>query len=130
MAKAIEVTYMGDHSETTRALKNLKGKNWVKMLAKFGEQGVAALREYTPKDTGLTASLWRYTIEMPEKGKLRLVFINDNVVNDWANVAILIQYGHATKNGGWVEGRDYINPALQPIFDRLADQAWKEVQNA
>ena len=125
----IEVSYIGDHDETTRALRNLKGKNWVKMLAKYGEAGVIALQNATPIDTGKTAASWGYTIELPEPGKIRLVFTNSNVVNDWANVAILLQYGHATRNGGWVEGRDYINPAIQPIFDRIADQAWKEVQN-
>lgn len=125
----IEVSYTGDHDETTRALRNLKGKNWVKMLAKYGESGVIALQNATPIDTGKTAASWGYTIELPEPGKIRLVFTNSNVVNDWANVAILLQYGHATRNGGWVEGRDYINPAIQPIFDRIADQAWKEVQN-
>lgn len=128
--KSISVTYTGDHDDTTRRLKNLKGKNWVKILAKFGEEGVRALQEATPKDTGKTASMWGYEIEMPEPGKLRLVFTNNNVRDDWANVAILIQYGHASRNGSWIEGRDYINPAIQPIFDRLSAQAWREVQNA
>ena len=117
--KSISITYTGDHDETTRRLKNLKGKNWVKVLDKFGKQGVEALRQATPKDTGKTSEMWGYLIEMPEPGRIRLVFTNDNIRDDWANVAILIQYGHASRNGSWVEGRDYINPAIQPIFDRL-----------
>ena len=125
----IEVSYTGSHDDITRALKTLKGKNWVKMLAKYGEAGVIALQDATPVKTGKTAASWGYTIELPEPGKIRLVFTNSNVIDGWANVAILLQYGHATRNGGWVEGRDYINPAIQPIFDRIADQAWKEVQN-
>lgn len=128
--KSISITYTGDHDETTRSLKNLKGKNWVKVLDKFGKQGVEALRQATPKDTGKTSEMWGYLIEMPEPGKIRLVFTNDNIRDDWANVAILIQYGHASRNGSWVEGRDYINPAIQPIFDRLSAQAWQEVENA
>ena len=127
--KSIEVTYTGNHDDTTWRLKRLKGKNYVKMLSKFGERGVKALSDATPKDTGKTSQSWGYEIEMPEPGKIRLVFTNDNVINEWANVAILLQYGHATRNGGWVEGRDYINPAIQPIFDQIAAQAWKEIKN-
>ena len=128
--KSISITYTGDHDETTRMLRNLKGKNWVKILDKFGKQGVEALQEATPKDTGKTSMMWGYEIEMPRPGIIRLVFTNDNIVDDWANVAILIQYGHSSRNGSWVEGRDYINPALQPIFDRLSAQAWAEIENA
>ncbi len=127
--KSIEITYTGNHDDTTRKLKKLKGKKWVQILDKFGKEGVDALRENTPKDSGLTADSWRYVIDMPQPGQIRLIFVNDNVVNDWANVAILLQYGHATGTGGWVEGRDYINPSIQPIFDRIAAQAWKEVKD-
>lgn len=128
--KSISVTYTGDHDETTRMLKNLKGKKWVKILDKFGKQGVEALQQATPKDTGKTSAMWGYEIEMPEPGRIRLVFTNNNIRDDWANVAILIQYGHASRNGSWIEGRDYINPAIQPIFDRISAQAWQEVENA
>lgn len=128
--QAISITYTGDHDNTTRSLKRLKGKNWAKILDKFGKQGVIALEDATPKDTGRTAYSWGYKIEMPEPGRLRLVFTNDNIRDDWANVAILIQYGHSSRNGSWVEGRDYINPAIQPIFDRLSAQAWEEIENA
>ena len=128
--KAISVSYSANGDDTTKALKKLKGKNWAKILDKFGKQGVLALQDATPVDTGKTASSWGYHLEMLEPGKLRLVFTNDNVKDEWANVAILIQYGHATRNGSWVEGRDYINPAIQPIFDRISAQAWEEIEDA
>lgn len=84
--------------------------------------------EYTPKDTGLTASSWEYEIVEDKKaGLITLRFNNYNVVDDWFNVAIMLQYGHATRSGSWVEGVDYINPALKPIFDKLAEQAWMEI---
>ena len=126
--KTLDISYTVTN-DSTKALQKLKGKDYAKMLAKFGEQGVKALSEATPKDTGKTSQSWGYKVEMPEPGKLRLVFTNDNVVDEWANVAILLQYGHATRNGGWVEGRDYINPAIQPIFDQIAAQAWKGVDD-
>lgn len=128
--KTINLSYTANHNDTTKALEKMKGKNWVKILDKFGQEGVQALAEATPVDSGLTALSWRYVIDMPEKGKIRLTFVNDNVVDEWANVAILLQYGHVTGTGGWVEGRDYINPAIQPIFDRIAAQAWKEIENS
>lgn len=86
------------------------------------------MQENTPKDTGLTASSWNYEIEENKKAKtIVLRFTNSNVVDDWANVAVLIQYGHATRSGTWVEGIDYINPALGPIFDDLANEVWGEI---
>lgn len=84
--------------------------------------------EYTPKDTGLTAASWEYEIiEDKKAGLITLRFNNYNVVDDWCNIAIMLQYGHATRNGGWVEGIDYINPALEPIFKQIAEKAWMEI---
>jgi hypothetical protein len=84
--------------------------------------------EYTPKDTGLTAASWNYEIEEDKKaGTIKLSFTNSNIVDEWCNIAIILQYGHATGNGGWVEGVDYINPALKPIFDKLVNDAWLEI---
>lgn len=95
------------------------------ILNTYGRAGVAALRAATPYDTGTTANSWDYEITH-EVGRSILTWTNSNVV-DYVNIAIILQYGHATKNGGYVEGRDYINPTLQPIFDDLAEEAWKEI---
>ena len=97
-----------------------------RILDKYGRKGVEALREATPKDTGLTADSWTYEIE-EENGALKIVWRNTNVANGWVPVAILLQYGHATGNGGYVQGIDYINPAIRSIFENMADEAWKEV---
>jgi len=94
------------------------------VLDRYGRQGVAALQMYTPKDSGETANSWKYEIF-----NLGIAWSNTNVTGDGTPVAILLQYGHGTKNGGYVQGRDYINPALQPIFDEIADNCWKEVEN-
>ncbi len=96
-------------------------------LNKYGRKGVAALESATPNDTGKTASSWYYEISRKD-GVIRLDFCNSNVVNG-VPIAIVLQYGHATRDGGWVEGEDYINPALKPIFDKLAKDAWSEVVN-
>lgn len=94
-------------------------------LDKYGKEGVEALREATPKDTGKTADSWYYQIDRVE-GSVSISFHNSNIQNG-VPIAIILQYGHGTNHGGWVEGRDYINPAIQPIFDRIAEDAWKEV---
>ena len=94
------------------------------VLDKYGRQGVAALQMYTPKDSGETANSWKYEIF-----NLGIAWSNTNVTGNGTPVAILLQYGHGTKNGGYVQGRDYINPALQPIFNEIADNCWKEVEN-
>lgn len=91
----------------------------------FGRRGVAALRSATPVRTGLAANSWYYTIEKTENS-VTINFNNSDIENG-IPIAIILQYGHATKNGGWVEGRDYINPSVQPIFDELAKNAWREV---
>ncbi len=126
---AIEISYSGNDS-TKRYLTRLKGTKWSKILAKYGEMGVKALQEATPKRSGLTANSWSYEITMPEPGRLQLFFTNSNVIHEWANVAVLIQYGHATGTGGWVEGIDYINPALKSIFDDIAKKCWKEIEES
>lgn len=96
------------------------------ILHRYGKIGVRALSDATPVDTGKTATSWNYSIEKTNQG-FSLIWYNTNVVNDWCNIALMIQYGHATKNGGWVQGRDYINPAIQPIFDRMIKKIEKEV---
>lgn len=95
------------------------------LLDKYGRKGVDALVSATPVDSGKTAGSWDYEI-VNRKGSATIRFTNSNIVNG-CPIAIILQYGHGTRNGGWVEGRDYINPALRPIFDELAEKAWKEV---
>lgn len=94
-------------------------------LDKYGREGVEALMSVTPRDTGKTAESWYYTITR-KKEKVTISFNNSNI-EDGVPIAIILQYGHATRNGGWVEGLDYINPAIQPIFDKIAKKAWAEV---
>lgn len=115
----------GDFSKLTRFLE--KSKNVVRIgdLDKYGREGVAALASATPVDSGLTASSWYYEIEN-KNGSVKIQFNNSNIQNG-VPIAIILQYGHGTGSGGWVQGRDYINPAIQPIFDRIADEAWREV---
>lgn len=115
----------GDFSKLDRFFERLKGTVSMSTLDKFGKQGVDALAAATPKDTGETAASWSYRI-VRTKERISLQFYNSNVQNG-VPIAIILQYGHATGTGGWVEGRDYINPAVQPIFDRLANEAWEEV---
>ena len=115
----------GDFSKTTSFLKRAKDKVYLGGLDKYGRQGVAALASATPIDSGKTASSWYYKIENT-KESAKITFYNSNVQNG-VSIAIILQYGHGTRNGGWVEGRDYINPAVQPIFDKIVDDAWREV---
>ena len=115
----------GDFSKLTRFLE--KAKEAVKLgdLDKYGREGVAALASATPVDSGLTASSWGYKITHG-KESATISFYNSNIQNG-DPIAIILQYGHGTRNGGWVQGRDYINPAIQPVFDRIANDAWREV---
>ena len=114
----------GDFSKTTNFLKRAKDKVYLEDLDKYGRQGVAALASATPIDSGKTASSWYYKIENT-KESAKITFYNSNVQNG-VSIAIILQYGHGTRNGGWVEGRDYINPAVRPIFDKIVDDAWRE----
>lgn len=123
----IEISRKGDFSKTFKFLNNNKKlKNKIrKILEKYGKIGVDSLRASTPKDTGKTSESWSYHVE-DNDSTLKIVWTNSNV-NDYANIAVLIQYGHATRNGGWVEGIDYINPAMQPIFQEIALECFEEV---
>ena len=115
----------GDFSKLTRFLERAKEAIHLGDLDKYGRQGVAALSSATPVDSGLTAESWYYEIEN-KNGSATITFNNSNIQNG-VPIAIILQYGHGTRNGGWVEGRDYINPAIQPIFDEIANEAWREV---
>lgn len=115
----------GDFSKLTKFMERVKEAVKLSDLDKYGREGVAALSTATPVDTGLTASSWSYEIEH-KNGSTTISFNNSNVQNG-VSIAIILQYGHGTRNGGWVQGRDYINPAIRPIFDKIANDAWKEV---
>ena len=121
----IRFSHKGDFSKVTRFLERAKEVIHLGDLDKYGREGVAALASATPVDSGETAQSWYYEITN-KKGFVSISFHNSNIQNG-VPIAIILQYGHATRNGGWVQGRDYINPAIQPIFDQIASHAWKEV---
>lgn len=121
----ITVKQKGDFSRTTRFLNRAKDLRKIIDLDKYGKEGVAALSVMTPQDTGETANSWYYKIENGN-GTISISFFNSNIQNG-CPIAVILQYGHGTRNGGWVEGRDYINPAIRPIFDKIVENAWREV---
>lgn len=115
----------GDFSKLTRYLEKAKKAVHLSTLDKYGREGVAALASATPVDSGLTANSWYYEITN-KNGSATITFCNSNSQNG-VLIAIILQYGHGTRNGGWVQGRDYINPAIRPVFDKIANEAWREV---
>lgn len=115
----------GDFSKLNRYFERVKEAAKIGVLDKYGQAGVAALSSATPTETGLTASSWYYKITR-KNDSVSIDFCNSNV-NKGVPIAIILQYGHGTGTGGWVQGRDYINPAIRPIFDKIANDAWKEV---
>ena len=121
----ITVRQKGSFSKTIRYMTRVKKAINISDLDRFGKDGVSALASATPIDSGETASQWYYEIERG-KESVTISFNNSNIQNG-VPIAIILQYGHATRNGGWVSGRDYINPAIQPVFDKIAEEAWKEV---
>lgn len=121
----ISFTQKGDFSKVTSYLERIKEQIHMGILNKYGRAGVEALSNATPKDTGKTAASWYYDIEQTKTGAV-LSFCNSNV-NKGENIAILIQYGHGTGWGGYVVGQDYINPALRPLVEQIAEEMWKEV---
>lgn len=122
----ISVRQEGNFNNTEKMLRNIMGRNYMKVLQQCGQEGVRALSAATPKDTGLTAASWSYKIEESDGG-INIVWENSHIEGGYANIALLLQYGHGTRTGGYVRGRDYINPAIRPVFDNIATKAWKEV---
>ena len=114
----------GDFRKVTKYLQKSRSNIYSSIFNKYGAQGVEALKEATPVESGKTASSWYYKIEITATGA-KIVWSNSNF-NKGVPIAIILQYGHGTGTGGWVEGRDYINPAIQPIFDKMAEELWKE----
>ena len=121
----IKFTHKGDFSKTSKYFAKVRKPIKASDLSKYGKEGVAALASATPTDTGLTASSWYYEVEITN-GSATISFHNSNIQNG-VPIAIILQYGHGTGTGGWVQGRDYINPAVQPLFDKIANNAWREV---
>lgn len=119
------VKQKGDFSKTEKFLNTISKKLYYRNLQKYAEQGVAALASATPVDSGTTANSWDYEIRQT-KNSVSIYWTNSNV-NKGVPIAVIIQYGHGTRNGGYVQGRDYINPAMRPIFDKIAENVWKEV---
>lgn len=121
----ISVKQKGDFKKTENFLKRAINSDHFKILDKYGQEGVDALEEYTPKNSGLTAGSWSYNIHVG-KNRLYINWNNSNMVGN-VKIAILLQFGHATGTGGYVQGIDYLNPALVPIFDKISEAVWKEV---
>ena len=124
----IKFKVSGDFSKTKNSLKKLKNVSELETLEKYGQLGVEALRAATPKKTGKTANSWDYEI-VKEGDKASIYWTNSNI-NKYVNIAVILQYGHGTKQGSYVQGIDYINPAMRPVFESIANDAWKEVMNA
>lgn len=121
----ISFRHKGDFSKFTRFLERAKETVRIGDLDRYGREGVVALASATPVDSGTTAASWYYEIQQGP-GSVTITF-NNSHINDGVPIAIILQYGHGTGTGGWVQGRDYINPAIQPIFDKIANDAWREV---
>lgn len=125
MAKVISFKTTGNLKKTEGFLSRIVQQHYRNKLNHYGVLGVQALQAATPKDTGLTAESWSY--EIAQEGDRLGLYWKNSSQNDGVLIAILLQYGHGTGTGGWVEGLDYINPALRPIFQKMANEIWKEV---
>lgn len=121
----ITIKNIGKFDKTTRFLYRVEKNNYLNIFEKYGKQGVFELSQATPVDMGLTKDSWSYKIKRTKNG-IRIQWLNSNIV-DGIPIAILLQYGHATKNGGFIEGTDYINPALKETFDKIAEEIIREV---
>lgn len=124
----IRIKQKGNFRKVTSYLERVRELVHKGILDKYGREGVDALAAATPIDSGETAQSWYYQIEN-RRGRAKIIFYNSNIQNG-VPIAIILQYGHATGNGGWVEGTDYINPAIRPIFNKIVDEAWREVTRA
>lgn len=118
----------GGFTKTERFLNRMKRREYLNVLDEFGRDGVQALRNATPVDSGATAEAWDYEIKRT-RNYTEIVWTNSNI-NDGVPIAVILQYGHSTGTGGYVQGRDYINPAIRPVFDKIAEKAWKVVTSA
>ena len=122
----VRISSKGNWNKTRSYLKALKKKKYYEILSYYGDQGVMALSSATPRRTGKTAESWSYTIEQG-KGNTKIVWTNSSLTSQGDSIALLLQYGHGTGTGGYVVGIDYINPAIKPIFDDIAEKVWEEL---
>lgn len=127
MAVGFSFRHKGNFSKTEKFFNALLKQDYLNVLERYGQAGVMALSSATPRDSGETAASWNY--EISRKGDTTTIAFTNSHVNNGVNIAIILQYGHGTRNGGYVAGRDYINPAIQPIFDKIASDVWREVTN-
>ncbi|NLB48798.1 MAG: HK97 gp10 family phage protein [Erysipelotrichia bacterium] len=121
----ISFHHKGDFNKTFKFFKRISRHNLRRTLEKYGQRGVVALENATPKDTGLTSRSWSYEIEM-DNNSTTIHWSNSNIQKG-VSIAILIQYGHGTQHGGYIQGYDYINPALRPVFEEMVEEIWREV---
>ena len=126
MSKVVMFRQKGNFKRTSDFLKRASSLNLDAILNQYGAEGVTALRNATPKKTGTTANSWHYAIQK-DADRITITWSNSNIV-DGVPIAVILQYGHGTRNGGYVQGVDYINPAMKPIFDKIAQRAWEEVK--
>lgn len=123
----ITFKHKGDFKNTERFFTNAKKGDYYRVLNKYGQIGVSALAANTPVDSGLTASSWTYKVS--RSGNMHYISWSNSNLHDGVSIAVILQYGHGTKSGSFVQGRDYINPAMKAVFDQIADGVWKEVTN-
>lgn len=126
----ISFRHRGDLKKTERFLKKNYGVTFEQILESYGRAGVEALQRYTPKDSGITANSWNYVIERDFMGYPKSIKWTNSSINKGVNIALILQYGHGTGTGGYVQGVDYINPALAPVFKKISESMWQEVINS
>ena len=128
MPLMIKVKHHGGFKKTERFFNKMIRRDYLNVMEKYAELGLAILKEMTPKDTGETAASWNYIIEEKEKGQVTIAFTNSNS-NAGVSVVLLLMYGHGTQDGGYVEGEDFVHPAIRPVFHELVNKIWKEVNS-
>lgn len=123
----VSFKHRGNFNHLEKFFNRVQRRSYLNILDKYGQEGVEALAAMTPRDSGKTAESWTYEIERTANRTI-ISWLNTNE-NNGVNIAVILQYGHGTGTGGYVQGRDYINPAMQPVFDKIAEEAWKEVSS-
>lgn len=127
MSRGVEFSIDSDFLETRKYLKRLSNQDMYSRLDALAQDGVRALERATPKESGYTAGSWSYTIKRTKKS-CSISWTNSSVTNTGTPIVILLQHGHGTGTGGYVRGRDFINPALRPVFDKISEKVWNEVR--